>query len=102
MIICYIYHKGKDAGFMFSIFKISKFWEILNIREHGILLHDQVIPGHQQGHQLLIEALYLGQVVILDKLQLGHVQAGDGAPVNLKTGESQSFDSVITMAYMRY
>ena len=56
----------------------------MNIREHGILLHDQVIPGHQQGDQLLIEALYLGQVVILDKLQLGHVQAGDGVPVNLR------------------
>ena len=68
----------------FSLFKISKLWKILNISEHGILLHDQVIPGHQQGDQLLIEALYLGQVVILDKLQLGHIQSWDGAPVNLK------------------
>ena len=59
----------------------------MNIREHGILLHDQVIPGHQQGDQLLIEALYLGQVVILDKLQLGHVQAADGAPFNLEIGK---------------
>ena len=54
-----------------------------NVFEHGVLLHDQLIPGHQQGDQLLIQTPYLGQVVILDKLQLGHIQPRDGALVYL-------------------
>ena len=57
-----------------GLLDVDELGEVLDVGEHGVLLHHQVVPRHQQPHQLLVERLYLGQVVVLDELQLRHVQ----------------------------
>ena len=70
-----------------GLLDVDELREVLDVGEHGVLLHHQVVPSHQQPHQLLIERLYLGQEVVLYELQLGHVQPGQGSSVELKEGQ---------------
>ena len=63
---------------------VDELREVLDVGEHGVLLHPELVPGDQEADQLLVEGLYLGQVVVLDQLQLGHIQTGKGASVELK------------------
>ena len=54
---------------------VDELGEVLDVREHGVLLHPELVPGNEEANQLLVEGLNLGQVVVLDQLQLGHIQA---------------------------
>ena len=55
---------------------VDELWEVLDVCEHGVLLHPELVSGDEEADQLFVEGLYLGQVVILDQLQLGDIQTG--------------------------
>ena len=58
-----------------GLLDVDELGEVLDVREHGVLLHPELVPGNEEANQLLVEGLNLGQVVVLDQLQLGHIQA---------------------------
>ena len=70
--------------FIRLVFKRDKVREILNVGEHRVLFHHQLVLGHQQLHQTLVKALDLRQVIVLYELQLGNIQPADGSSVELK------------------
>ena len=63
--LCEIYHRPslRSASCLLDVDELR---EVLDIREHGILLHPQLVPGDQEADQLLVEGLDLGQVVVLN------------------------------------
>ena len=67
-----------------GLLDVDELREVLDVGERGVLLHPKLVPGDQEAHQLLVEGLDLGQVVVLDQLQLGNVQTRKGASVELK------------------
>ena len=67
-----------------GLLDVDELREVLDVGEGGVLLHPKLVPGDQEAHQLLVEGLDLGQVVVLDQLQLGNVQTRKGASVELK------------------
>ena len=67
-----------------GLLDVDELREVLDVGERGVLLHPKLVPGDQEAHKLLVEGLDLGQVVVLDQLQLGNVQTRKGASVELK------------------
>ena len=68
--------------------------EVLDVCEHGVLLHGEVVFADEQPHQLLVELLDLGEVVVLDELQLGHVEPGQGSSVELEQVRDEKFQGL--------